>query len=71
MSQVVTATPTSDPVDHPATAPRCDGCNAVLYDGRCLAVGFCPTADATATRSAARTTAKYQPAAWTMSGGVD
>lgn len=58
-------------VDAPALAPRCGDCGSVLYSGLCLAVGYCASADASATRGAARTSAKYRPAAWTVSGGVD
>jgi len=64
------ATPVTAPAV-PATAPVCGDCGETLYAGRCLAVGQCETADTAATRGAARTSAKYRPAAWTFAGGVD
>lgn len=55
------------------TAVKCASCGATAApDGSCLNVGACHTADETATRGAARATAKYAvPAAWNVRGGVD
>ena len=57
----------------PRTLTLCETCGTVTApDGKCLAVGDCPTADADATRGAAGATAKYAvPAAWNVRGGVD
>ncbi len=54
------------------TAPRCD-CGEVLSPaGECFNVGFCIAADSSATKGAARQTAKYAvPAAWNARGYVD
>jgi hypothetical protein len=54
-------------------APACEACGTTLApNGSCLEVGECSDADADATRSAARRTAKYAaPRAWTVRGGVD
>lgn len=54
-------------------APACEACGITLApNGSCLEVGACADADADATRSAARRTAKYAaPRAWTVRGGVD
>ena len=51
----------------------CPHCGAVAApDGKCLAVGDCAAADATATRGLAGNTAKFAvPAAWNVRGGVD
>lgn len=73
---------------HPITAPMyrpvrtieieapavCEGCGVTLApDGACLEIGSCELADARATRTAARETAKYTvaPAAWNARGYVD
>lgn len=70
-SALVHESPASALASAPASAPVC-GCGETLPpNGRCLAVGTCADADTAATRGAARTTAKYRPAAWTISGGVD
>jgi len=55
------------------TLTICPSCGSVAApDGKCLAVGECADADATATRGLAGTTAKFAvPAAWNVQGGVD
>lgn len=58
----------------PAVAPTCDACGATTApDGVCMEIGSCAAADSSATRGAARSTAKYgaAPAAWNAGGGVD
>lgn len=57
-----------------ATLPQCGACGAVTApDGTCLEIGACSRADRSATRGAARETAKYRPApaAWSSRGSVD
>ena len=55
------------------TLTVCPHCGAVAApDGKCLAVGDCAAADATATRGLAGSTEKFAvPAAWNVRGGVD
>lgn len=58
----------ADPVCIP-----CGSCGETMApDGTCLEIGACPDADRSATRGAARQTAKYAvPAAWNANGSVD
>lgn len=65
-----TGIPAGADVDEPRELELC-ACGAPLYAGTCMEVGACERADSAATIGAARTSAKYQPAAWTVRGGVD
>lgn len=64
----------NDEPDKTETAKHCPVCNALLTDNVCLNVGICLAADTAASRSGTGDTVKSyrsEPAAWTISGGVD